>query len=443
MALLGTVTTVLNNLTISPSTTTTSPPGTPIVASIAGLPASGVLSDALPITIDLLLNTTQFTLGPTEGAQEQVTKLVTKSLLFQSPSILDDAPFNGARPGLPFLNLAALPTLPGTGGQQVIDLNRPPASAISGVPGLVGRLTTDVPSLVGSIVSKITGTVSLPVQVPLAISVEWSVRTGADPGSPAAAAGDYVVTADPSLPVASVTLRPETYDLLEGDSPVTPIKRWLHAKVTLAAGDVVQSRNLPSIEISTVSLGIPRIAAFFAYQNFTGPCLILVPERSTLPNVQDFLNALEPLEQVLAALQAFGTFAGFAAGIANLAAGVVTNPHVKFRRQENIANLNDITLVQNDPLTNDMEAEDELSSLLLIGNDGARIQCFNSRDCADGEGWFEVNVRQYLAALVRNLHEQNPAAVPGADSIEVKKAVPGGFPGPNSFGDTLSSVRFA
>lgn len=442
MALIETVTTLLESLYIAPSTTAAAP-GESIVASIGGLPASGVLPDQLPIAIDLELKTTQFHLGPAEGAAEQVYDLVTKALLFKTSSLDDVSPFNADRPGLPFLNLAALPTLPGAGGQSVIDLNRPPASAISGVPGVVGRLATDVPSLVGSVISKLTGTVNLPASVPLSASVEWSVRAGPSPSDPAAAAADYVLSADPSLPLASLTLRPETYDLLEGDPPVAPVRRWLHAKVTLTAGAIVKSLDLPSIEVTTISLGIPRLAAFFAYHNFTGPCLLLVPERSSLPNVQEFLNALEPLQHVLNALQAFASFAGLASGIGNLVAGVVANPHVKLRRQESISNLNDITLVQNDPITNDMEAEDEISSLILIGNDGARIQCFNKRDFEHEEGWFEVNVKQYLAALIRNLHEQHPVALPGADSVEVKEPVPGGFPGPNSFGDTLSSVRLA
>ncbi|HEY0736270.1 MAG TPA: hypothetical protein VGD69_15245 [Herpetosiphonaceae bacterium] len=419
-----------------------SPPGQPISASILNLPSATTLLDKLPIDVDLEL-TSPINLN---FAGTLLSDVLTKNMLFKNASLTDQTfqnvnpsatpPLN--KPGLPTVNLLKLPGGNGS-NSNILDLGETPISAIEGVPGALGDLqgTLNGP-ITGTVISALKGAISLPIQVPLAIKVHWSLRTGEDPSSPAVAETDYSFNGDPTLPSISVLLRPETFDLLEGDDLIQPVKRYLHASVTLSAGGFTETKNLKPQALTTISLGIPRILALFANQNFTGPCLVMVPERSTLPDVQTFLDKLAPLQSALEALKSFAEFAAFAAGLGNLINGVIANPHVKFRKQEGIANLNDVVLIQNDPITNDMEAEDELSSLVLIGNHGARVQCYNAREFKTDEGWFEANVRDKLIVMVRNLHEKRPVALPHANGVDVMRDTSG-----TSFGDTLSSVRFA
>jgi hypothetical protein len=441
MPLLDELQALLNKLQIE-LPNPTSQPGQPVTASLLNLPNVSTLLDKLPIDVDLEL-TSPINLS---FAGTLLGDLIAKSMLFANASLNDQSfqnvnpnatpPLN--KPGLPVVNLLKLPTGSGI-HSNILDLSETPVSAVEGVPGSLGDLqgTLNGP-ITGTVVSALKGAISLPMQIPLTVQILWSLRTGEAPNSPPVAAADYSFNGDPTLPSISVLLRPETFDLLEGDDPIQPVKRYLHAQVTLSAGGVTQSRNLPPREITTLSLGIPRILALFVNQNFNGPCLVMVPERSTLPDIQTFLDKLAPLQSALEALKSFAEFAAFAAGLGNLINGVIANPHVKFRKQEGIANLNDVVLIQNDPVTNDMEAEDELSSMVLIGNHGARVECFNAREFKTDEGWFEANVHDKLIVMVRNLHEKHPVALPHANGVEVRRNTSG-----TSFGDTLSSVRFA
>lgn len=125
-------------------------------------------------------------------------------------------------------------------------------------------------------------------------------------------------------------------------------------------------------------------------------------------------------------------------GLGYLIGGLSANPNVVVVMAESIPNLNDYTLVQNDWITNDMEAEDELSSMLVIGNSGARIECYNARDFKGSFGWFDLTVTG-LAAAVRNLPTLSPTAeLEGVCTVQQNPTE--WFV--NSFGDTLSSVRW-
>jgi hypothetical protein len=490
-----------------------SEPGQPLAARVAGLPVGGILQQMLPLPIylnldglginlnlsqavSLLLDKIKVDLGSAVTGlnlilPELKTDLTSKSLLFANADPNDRSSENFVepkanppvpKPGLPVVNLAKVPaTRPGIGGVKFIDLAEAPPEAVSGVPGargvgqgsfnapLTGTITpgavtgTLTPgALTGTVAGPLTGVlegildkcaITLPVDVPLTAEVKWSVRTGDQPGSQEVSKGDYRMTGELNATSVNVLLRPETYDWLESDLPVQSITRYLHAHVTLTAGDVKKEYDLPPARLQTISLGIPRLIALFENSNFEGACLIMVPEHSPLPDVSTFLEMLAPLGNILSVLGTFKQFAAFATGLGQLVSAVSVNPNIRFRvneaktekigddevTYEGVRNLNDITLIYKSRFSNDLEAEDEISSLILIGNPGACVQCFNDRDFEGGEGWFEVKTEENFCTLVRNLHFVKSEH----RAVRVMKEPDGGLGETKTFGDEMSSICWA
>ncbi len=225
---------------------------------------------------------------------------------------------------------------------------------------------------------------------------------------------------------------------------------------------VVSARR--SLRIPSVRIEIPTVLVLAVGKDLQGPgILVVVP--ATLPFAQRSAllegavrPALRTLEGAQTALQGVPAFAGTLALLTPLKAinGLLeSGTSVQFRRRTTINDLNGITLVQRGYTENDTEAENEISSLMLIGPPGATVDLYNDTDRRAGNGHLRVSVRAQYFVRVGNLHvksfEGNPTAdVMGDGVLEVikrpkgreGKSIDDPFDAVDSFGNELSSLRF-
>jgi hypothetical protein len=383
-------------------------PGEPVSARLAP-PA-----DALSIT--------DFLAGPLD------LKLISKQLRFATPGpepSLDPADIVAQIVGGIPLRLPVVGNLVGT-------------EELNGVPGELTQLA---------------GTLPIPVQAPVTVAVTWSVRDAA--GNPLAEGDSFLAPDGLASPQVVLVFAPEIVELTASAPPPVAVQRFLHARVRLAAGGVTTPDvDLPPIPLLIPALPLPTVLAMFLHSNFQprdgddeGAVLILVPEDSPFRSLAALQPTLNALEATVSRLAGFARFASFLLGLRDLTAALSAQPHVQFRAQNGITNLNDITLIQRGIFNNDTEAEDELSSLIFVGPPGRRVQCFVAKHFRDGEGRFDLTIARRvveggeqigleLFTAIRSLHSATPATVPTGQELEIVRARGGGF------GDELSSVRF-
>lgn len=399
MALLDVLNGILSGLTAQLTSSSQPAPGALVHAQLSALPAQLDATDVVNGDLDLTF----------------VGKDVMYSTADLEPSL-----------GAAGLNAATLGPKPITGATGII-------GGIIGTPGLLGQLK---------------GTLPLPVQgsFPVQASVQWHVLDDAHNPLPAtefSAPGGLTGTS------VAVAFAPATTELTDA-APPPPQQRFLRASVTLTAGSVTTpSRDLPDLPIVVPALPIPTVLALFLHTNFEprqndddGAALIVVPQSSPLRSVGQLQGVLNTLQSAVGNLTAFGSFASFLLGLGDLVQAVAVQPaaNVQFRAADSIANLNDITLIQRGFFENDTEAEDELSSLILIGREGRGVRCSNDRNDNAGQGQFTVTTTANLFAVIRDLDGTSPNVEGGA--ISVGTVPPGGLFTPNRFNDELSSIVF-
>jgi hypothetical protein len=304
---------------------------------------------------------------------------------------------------------------------------------LDGVPGMLGQ---------------IKGTIPLPMSstVPVQLRVTWEVL---DAEERPLGSGEYQTPTGLAAPTLRIAFRPEVTELTTA-APPAPIRRKLRANVTLTANGIsVGPRPLPPIEVLVPALPVPTVLALFLHKNFQarsgdddGALLLVVPANSPLKSLSQLQPVLNQLQAVLGNLSSFGSFAAFLLGLSDLVSAVnaTKSANIQFRSTDRINNLNDITLIQRDWYENDTEAEDELSSLILVGPTGRRAQLANAHDLDQDEGRFTVTTGDEMLAIIRDLHHERPTCAPG--SIDIDKEPPGGWFNPDTFGDELSSLRF-
>lgn len=300
---------------------------------------------------------------------------------------------------------------------------------LPGVPGLLGQLQGSMPLSTAS---------SLPVSA----SISWQVLDAQ--GGPLSS-DQYSAPGGLTSPRLSVAFVPAFFEL--GDPVPAAQTRNLRVTVSLSAGGVtVGPRQLPDLSVPVAPLAVPTVLALFLHRDFAarsgsddGAVLVVVPESSPLGSVEALNPILETLSSVAGALRAITALSGFATGLGVLRSALA-QPHGVFRRANRIDNLNEIDLIQRSFFENDTEAEDELSSLILVGRSGRGAHCCNARDLNTGEGDFTVSAGSSLITLVRNLHSIAPAVEFG--TLVVGTVPPGGPFQASDFGDSLSSLEF-
>lgn len=291
----------------------------------------------------------------------------------------------------------------------------------------------------------------LPSSLPTAptATVAWSVSSAAD-GAPLSPGVAFLAPRGLAGTQVELVFRPEVIERLA--QPGLPLRRRVRATLTLTAtsledpAPVSVSRDFET-EVTVLPLQIPSVLALFRHRNFDfrragdpqeGAALVVVPANSPLTSLAAVKLAVTDLVAGVQGLGGFARFATLAAGLGELSRGLSIHPadHVQLRRTDAIANLNAITLIERAFLANDTEAEDELSSLILLGPATRRARCFVRRNLDPTAGRLDVTVGDENAVLIRSLHAREPATVP-AGSANVVVAPPGA----RTFGDELSSVQ--
>ena len=238
--------------------------------------------------------------------------------------------------------------------------------------------------------------------------------------------------ADPKFMTAQVTLRADPGRATPQPLQLTP------SSVSRAL--LFGSARSSLIRVPMIAVPLPRLVAMFRHQDFQGEAFFMVDPRpgclggacSSRSQFAAVVAALAQLGPEAAILNAAGLLPAFRS-LAPLLPPPITNFDTAFKgtfRFESVRrNLNDVTI---DPGTfNDIEAEDEISSVIATGLRGTRVDLYNARDLRLDEGDMEVNVGSGGIVLIRNTHTDGVPSNP-EESVVLRKR--------QSFGDSFSSA---
>jgi hypothetical protein len=391
------------------------------VASLLPPPGS---SDGKGIEVTDLVTSTQITPAPIDVAWR------TKDVRFANTNITDATILGG----LPINDLLALNV-----GAVTTGPTSPP-----GVPGLIGTLAGTIPLPIE---------VTTPTTFAVTVDVRWRVRdadgrsiseiswslSGAPPF--AGTGGDIAPPLGRALDLLTLT-----FDLLFAELTISAlplVQRRIEASVRLqAAGVTTGFIDLPPVDLELPAILVPTIAVFCQDTNFRSNKLVVVPASSPLDR-GTVEAAVQTLHDTLDPLRATFSFLGLFLDAAGTVAGLLGEGNVTFRKADQIANLNDIDLEGG--IFNDTEAEDELSSLILVGPPHRRIEGFNDRSLSTSQGQINVTVGTELIVQIASLHNASPASDP-AGRVSVPFPPAGSrflFHDITTFGDELSSLRYS
>jgi hypothetical protein len=209
---------------------------------------------------------------------------------------------------------------------------------------------------------------------------------------------------------ATVLVLPDFVELVR-DATALPIKtRYVTASVTLSVGKggPRERIKLPLLRypITVPAIPIPTLAVFFAKRNLgvdvngelqSGDqfALIVVPQNSPIGDLPALRAILETLSELMRTVDNIKTLAGLAGNVlpalsqltesANTLTGALnahvigSNVGIAFVAADRIPNLNDVDTIKRGIFHNDIEAEDTISSLVLLGPPGRRLRCFQDR----------------------------------------------------------------
>lgn len=309
-----------------------------------------------------------------------------------------------------------------------------------GVPGLLATLggTVQVPMEVAR--PQLNQAVQVRVRVTLVDAagnhvnaIRWSV------GNTTSSDAQFELPATAVFNEITGTLIAATQEL--DGSPDLVITRYVLVEVNVSAlGASSGWVALPRIPVVVPILRIPTVFVGFRFTDFTGNFLIIVPANSALNDMADVTAALGTVTTAVNSIRDSVEFATFFLGklgaLSGALAGVPAGQATTFVKG-NQPNLNDITLVQNAWYENDMEAEDEFSSLFLIGPNARVCKLYNARDYNDGEGQMNLNLGRQLSVSIRDTNSKNPVEDP--DGVVYLAKVP---PGSRTFHNEISSVKF-
>lgn len=253
-------------------------------------------------------------------------------------------------------------------------------------------------------------------------------------------------------PQVAVMVLPDFVELRR-DQVITTKTRYVTAKAKLIASvvdlgsgmarDVVAEVPLLRYPITVPAIPVPTAALFFHGANLDvvdgelAPAdhyfvLIAVPEDSAIAGISALRDACETLRRLTFTASQLVQLAGFALNVGlpsltGLDAGLGTlltalNVHkvrsnigVGFAAGDKIRNLNDIELVRG--RFNDIEAEDEISSLVLLGPPGRRLSVFRDRGFS-GRG-ATITSSDLCITIVNSLSDVPPITEPPGLSVQV------------------------
>lgn len=320
-------------------------------------------------------------------------------------------------------------------------------NTVNGLP-IEGLLNSA--NLVPGDLGQIAGTVNLPfpINVPVGAEVKWSIKNSN--GQTLNKDVDYLAPNGETDFEANFIIPPLVAELTNVLIPSFETYQII-ATVTLkaGAGGMDHVEELPPATVRIPVIGIPTVLAMFLHKEFSttgkyGPAaLVMLPNNSPFRNFAQLQNALTALGSTVAPLIAFPKFSSLVSGLTFLTNELSAQlPRIAFRTAERISNLNNIDLIKRGFLKNDIEAEDELSSLIFLGVPGSRAQFFTDRSFKGGQ--FDLTIgknnagginQEQLFTFIEDLHTNTPLSQPLGGEIEIVKSA-------STFGDKLSSIQF-
>lgn len=209
--------------------------------------------------------------------------------------------------------------------------------------------------------------------------------------------------------------------------------------------------------ITVPSIPVPTAAFFFHDDNLgvrdgelaSGHqfLLIVVPADSAIVGISALRDACDTLRRLSSTASQLVQLAGFVGvglpSLTGLGLGLdavigALNLHritgdvgVSVVSGDKISNLNDIDMILGGFLENDIEAEDEISSLVLLGPPGRRLKVFRDRDLS-GRGMI-LTSSDLCITIVRSLAGIPPVTEPPGLSVQTA---------PPSLNNRISSIAF-
>lgn len=345
-------------------------------------------------------------------------ELIAKQVVFTNTDITDSA-FPG--------DSSIVKVLP------MFDLTSvPPSLDDSGVPGLIGTLTGKLP---------------VAVSAPLSITVSWKVQDGS--GNNLVEGSDFLAPDGLEQQTLSIIFLP-AFELFDGTTPQDAVRQLL-ADVTLKSGSETWSGEIGPVRVVVPAIPFPQVLALTRHSDFDGAALIVVPGSSAISTINEIKTLLQPIRTVIGTLTSIARFAEMLTGI-DMMTEILDATNIVFRKEDRINNLNNIDLIKRPWYRNDIEAEDELSSLAYLSpppleGSARKVELCNDRDLKAGQGKFTVSTGSAFVALCRSLHSKTPELITPSGDLTVNEEPSGWrvrspFSGISSFGNELSSLRF-
>jgi hypothetical protein len=329
--------------------------------------------------------------------------------------------------------LGTLPPLP-----TVAPPDPTSSDLLSGIPGLLGQLAASVP---------------IPTLAPLVLRVFWKVMradgTLLNPGS------DYLAPQGLNLPSIEFIFNADFVELVS-DVQIGTTTLYVGAEVTLSAGGITTGPlTIFPIPVIVPQIGLPTVLATFRHANFLpadgdnpGWVFVMVPGNSKFRALNELAPIITDLQTRLGSLTAFAGIAGFLLGLDLLTNALNAQTFVQFLAADEIEDLENVVLqsghwynfMGTGPLT-DMDADDEISSIIFLGVEGKNVELFND-NLDDGDGAFTVTIGDDKYAAVEYLDGQTPQVKPATSILHVDVTPSGGIGEPDKFNDEVSSIRF-
>jgi hypothetical protein len=312
-----------------------------------------------------------------------------------------------------------------------------PITGVTGVQGILGQ---------------ISGTIPIPLQVPVSVTITWSVQDtpqGADlkaQGNALTLGNDLLAPDGLKAPEISLVFNAPVVELTANMAlPVKPL--YVHAQVVLSAqGVTTPPVDLPEVPLTIPALAIPTVAAFFDDPNYNAHSVfVMVPASSPFKSVNDLNALLTPLQNQVSGLSQFANFANFLLGIQLLSTALAAQPHVQFRSEDAERDLENIVWVPGSTFGTDYDADDAFSSLIFMAAPSAVtpiVQLSNEDNLDFGdEGGFEVHVGSDMYAALSQFNGNTETQM--SQFLQPASARMCIIAKGDSFNDQASSVAFS
>jgi hypothetical protein len=294
-------------------------------------------------------------------------------------------------------------------------------------------------------VTALSGDLPVPVELPVSVEIEWSVRETAQPDS--ATISEEAVSIENGLtsPELSLLFTPQLKEpgAVAAERIPRPIPAFVHAAVTLSTRDVLaeggadldtSSRrvDLPPVPVVIPVLPLPTVLILFRHPNFAlrlgdqdGAALVVLPHGFPLGALQDLQDILETIRSLTPSAGSLAPhLSRLLVGLRRLEAALALQPHILTvaapaaatdapapRGAFGLPQLNKLTVIQNSPVVNDIEVSREMSSMIFLGPAGSKVECFTEFNF--GGGKLEAETDAGGIVLIRDLHFTAPRSETG------------------------------